>query len=232
MKAYEVISRLETGIPRQAEWSKGEPYGAFHVKPYAEIKRILYCVTPTEDVVDYFLKHGYDLLVSHHPFVTAKIPQAIFHTALDCCEGGLNDQWKDAIGLSSANHFDGTLGWHGSVQPILFSELVKCCEKFVGQKVLGQTFSNIQTIKSVVICSGLGGLVTSLARKTGADCYILGEALEPASKMGFPAVIEVGHTLSERIGVSLIRALLPSVQVDCAPLSLDRFGHEVFCMAG
>ena len=89
-------------------------------------------------------------------------------------------------------------------------------------------FSEIETINSVVICTGLGGLVTDLARKTGADCYILGEATEEAGKMGFKAVIEIGHTLSEQCGVNLIRSLLPGLTIDLAPIEVDYFGHEHF----
>jgi putative NIF3 family GTP cyclohydrolase 1 type 2 len=105
---------------------------------------------------------------------------------------------------------------------------VKRCEAFIGHKVIGQTYSEIEQIESVVICSGLGGLVTDLARKTKADCYILGEATQSAESMGFKAVIEIGHTLSEQMGINVIKAALPELQVDCAPTPADRFGREVF----
>jgi putative NIF3 family GTP cyclohydrolase 1 type 2 len=227
MNAKEVLRRLTRAIPKSAEWSHGEPYGGYNIDSKSDIQKILYSVTPTNEVIEYFEEHEYDLLVSHHPFMT-DVPQAIFHTALDCCEGGLNDQWRDALGVLDAKHFDGTLGWYGRIEPCSFKSLVKRCEAFIGHKVIGQTYSEIEQIESVVICSGLGGLVTDLARKTKADCYILGEATQSAESMGFKAVIEIGHTLSEQMGINVIKAALPELQVDCAPTPADRFGREVF----
>ncbi len=228
MKAEEVTSRLVKGVPKSAEWSVGEHYGPFSVDPKSEVKKVLYCVTPTAHVLTYFKKNGYDLLVSHHPFLT-EVPQIILHTALDCCAGGLNDQWAKALNLQNQLPFDGTLGAVGDLpKELSLQELVEKCEEFIGAKVIGQVYSRIKTIKSVVICSGLGGLVTDLAASSQADCYILGEATDAAENMGFPAVIEIGHTLSEKCGVNLIRALLPEIQVDSAPIEIDRFGREVW----
>lgn len=205
----------------------GEHYGAFGVRA-GEVKRVLYCVTPTPEVLRHFKKSGYDLLVSHHPFLT-DVPQVILHTALDCCAGGLNDQWAKALNLQNQLPFDGTLGAVGELpEPMSIEALTAKCEAFIGAPVIGQVHSRIPLIRSVVICSGLGGLVTDLARSTGADCYILGEATDRAENMGFPAVIEIGHTLSEKCGVNLIREILPEIVVDSAPLHLDRFGREVW----
>jgi putative NIF3 family GTP cyclohydrolase 1 type 2 len=228
MKAKEVINGLKTAIPTEIAWSQGEAYGPSNVDPEADIKKILYCVTATSQVVNFFKKNGYDLLVSHHPYRVPSIPQFIAHTALDCCKGGLNDQWREALDIKDPKNFDGTLGWYGKIDPISFPDLIKKCEKFINHRVIGQTYSELKTIESVVVCSGLGGLVTDLARATKAQCYILGEAMSPAEEMGIPAVIEIGHTLSEQMGVSLIQKLFPQLQVDLAPLEIDTFSNEVY----
>jgi putative NIF3 family GTP cyclohydrolase 1 type 2 len=227
MKASHVIDILTQAAPREIEWSKGEPYGAFNIPAGLDVKKVLFCVTPTQEVCDHFKKSDYDLLISHHPY-QRDVPQIILHTALDCCENGLNDQWRDALGVQDPKHFDGTLGWHGKIEPISFEALVKKCEKFMGHKVIGQTYSKLEVIRSVVICTGLGGLVTNEAKSSGAECYILGEAVAPAKQMGFPAVIETGHTISEQMGVVLIRKLLPEIQIDLAPLEIDYFGKETY----
>ena len=227
MIAHEVIEKLTRAIPREIEWSSGESYGPFNIDRNTDIQKILYCVTPTPEVIDYFYKNHYDLLISHHPYVK-RVPQIILHTALDCCAGGLNDQWRDALGIKNAKHFDGTLGWYGEIEPTSFASLVKRCEAFMGHQVQGQVYSTIEIVRSVVVCSGLGGLVTDLARKTNADCYIFGEATQKAKDMGFKAIIETGHTISEQIGVYLIREVLPELQVDLAPLEIDYFGREVY----
>lgn len=227
MNIKTLIHTLTDAIPKTAEWARGEPYGPYNTDSVSSVRKILYCVTPTGEVVEFFKKNNYDVLISHHPMIVG-VPQLIFHTALDCCDGGLNDQWRDALQLKNARHFDGTLGWFGSISPTHIEDLVAAAEKFMGQKVIGQIYAKHLLIKSVVICTGLGGMVTDLARKTGADCYLLGEACEPAAEMGFNAVIETGHTRSEQIGINLIKQHLPGIQVDLAPTPEDHFGRECY----
>lgn len=227
MKAHEVIQILTAAIPQEDTWGSKEAYGPYNVDPSSGVRKILYCVTPTPEVVSYFKKNKYDLLISHHPFPT-NVPQLIFHTALDCCKGGLNDQWATALGIKNPEHFDRNLGWAGQIEPISFQNLCKKIESFTERKILGQAVSKKSMIESVVVCSGLGGLVLDTALKTKADCYILGEALWDAKKSGFNAVIETGHTNSEWIGIHLFRKLLPQVTIDLAPETIDYFGDETY----
>lgn len=228
MKTRDVIDILTAAIPNSDTWSKGEPYGAFNVDPEAEIEKILFCVTATEEVKTYFLKNNYDLLISHHPYKT-DVPQLIFHTALDCCKGGLNDMWSEAVGIQNAQHFDRNLGWYGKIAPISLHDLCQKIELFTERKILGQACSKKKLIESVAVCSGLGGMVVHSALKTDVDCYIIGEATWNAKTSGFNAVIETGHTNSEWIGIRLIQKLLPSsLVIDLAPSTLDLFGGEIY----
>ena len=230
MKMADLIRVAKSACSEEIAWTRGEAYGEYNIQDYnKDVKKVLYCVTATPHVVDYFKKNGYDLLISHHPFRTS-VPQLIFHTALDCCEGGLNDQWRDHLQLKAPyKHFDGTLGWHGEINPIPFQELVRKVALFSGSKTIdGEIYCDKpnRLIKSVVICSGLGGMVTELAHATGADCYIIGEKIQSGKTSGFKAMIETGHTNSEWMGVLLFKKILRGVQVDLVPQELDYFGRE------
>jgi putative NIF3 family GTP cyclohydrolase 1 type 2 len=233
MRADRVVSIILNAIPHEASWEamKYEAYGSFGVNPKTEVRRVLFCVTPTYQVEKYFSDNKYDLLVAHHPYPEAgrTIPHIVTHTALDCCTGGLNDQWRVGLGIKNAKHFDKQLGWYGEIEPIGFGALCRKVEAFMERKILGQTFSKLDTIRSIVVCSGLGGSVTNLALATGADCYLMGEACMEASETGFNAIIETGHTNSEWIGVRLIRKLLNphGIVVDLAPDTIDYFSGEI-----
>jgi len=227
MKIKDVISLLKEAIPYSHSWVQ-ESYGAYGIKnPEKEVKKILYCVTATSEVEHYFRAHKYDLLISHHPFIVQGIPQLIFHTALDCCPNGLNDMWAKYLNVQDSKPFDRNLGDVGTIEKTTFNDLVAKIETFIGHKIIGLKYSNGQPIESVVICTGLGGMVINQASCTKADCYITGELFSSdVADYGFKAVIEIGHTLSEFIGVTLFRSLLPDIQIDSAPLDIDYFSGE------
>jgi putative NIF3 family GTP cyclohydrolase 1 type 2 len=226
MKIKEIISILTKAIPIGDSWVQ-ECYGAYNIKNMEkDVKKILYCVTATNEVVRYFKKNGYDLLISHHPFVV-NVPQLVFHTALDCCKNGLNDMWANTLAVKNAVHFDRNLGWAGSIEKTSFEALTAKIEAFIGHKIKGVKYSTGEQISSVVICTGLGGMVIDQAAESKADCYITGELFSSSVKeYGFKAVIEVGHTLTEFMGVDLFRSLLPALQIDSAPLEIDYFNFE------
>lgn len=233
MVAADLIKLLTEAVPESDTWGKSrEPYGFTELDEAVDVKSVLYCVTPTKEVVEAFKAGGYDLLISHHPFRVGGVPQAIFHTCLDCCNGGLNDMWKDALGIKNARHFDENIGWVGEIEPITMNSLLTKIEAFTGKPVLGQVFCKpeLEHITSVVVCTGLGGLVNHSALATGAECYILGESCCRAEDSGFKAMVEVGHTNSEWIGVKLFKKLLEpyGVRVDGAEIGKDRFGGEVY----
>jgi putative NIF3 family GTP cyclohydrolase 1 type 2 len=172
------------------------------------------------------------MLVSHHPYVIPGVRQVVLHTALDCCAGGLNDQWRDALGVKNAKHFDGNLGWYGNVDPIHPDDLYQKVANFIGTAPIGACFTDKEVIESVCICTGLGGMVHARAQRiSNADCYIFGQDVADPNNSPFPSIIEVGHTLSEyATGLKVVREVLEpmGVKVDGADLKYDKFGTEVY----
>jgi putative NIF3 family GTP cyclohydrolase 1 type 2 len=232
----EVVRQLCRAIPYKDTWSTGERYGPYWVPRDLNIKKVLYCVTPTKGVTEQFIDGGYDLLVSHHPYFIPSVngikpPQIILHTALDCCEGGLNDQWRDVVGMKDAQHFDKNLGWAGKVDPIHPDDFYFKIRNFLGADPIGAVYCDKNVIESVVVCSGLGGMVEMEAWYSGADCYVLGQACSDPQNSRFPAMIEIGHTLSEHgTGLKKVRSILEpmGITVDGADLKYDIFGSEVY----
>jgi len=228
----ELAARTTRAVPLEVSWTVDEPYGPYGIRDWqVAVHRVLYCVTPNEDVIGYFTRNGYDLLISHHPFVVGKVPQLVLHTALDCCEGGLNDMWRDALGLQRAEHIDGTLGWYGSVGAITPQELSRRVEDFC-DLIEGEFWFDPRRvaagINSVAVCSGLGGVIVDRTLSTGADAYVTGELIQAPWKTGFACVIETGHTRSEIHGVRLLRQILPEVIVDVAPEGVDAYRGETW----
>jgi len=231
MNVRDIAKILTERVPNADTWCPNETYGGQECDIDTEVKKVLWCVTAHDNMVPYCKEKGYDMLISHHPMVVKGIPQVVLHTALDCTKGGLNDMWKDFLNVGNAQHFDRNLGWYGAIEPMKFSDLVKKCEAFIGSSIIGEAWAKDgpdTMISSVVICTGLGGMVTEQAAKTGADCYVLGESTRKAEYMGFKGVIEIGHTKSEKMGIRVVKEMLEphGVQVDPAPDNLDWYGWK------
>jgi putative NIF3 family GTP cyclohydrolase 1 type 2 len=241
---------LVAAVPVKDTWahSIGETYGPYNINSAnenQEVRKVLYCVTGSQEIVEYAKKNGYDLLVSHHPFVIGNVyPQVVLHTALDMCSGGLNDMWRKAMGMKNAELYDKNLGWFGEIEPIKFSDLIAKVQKFTGG-ILGlqKCQDEDRLIRTVCTCSGLGGFVQHIVEQKNPDVFITGQMLgrywgaadedhQFWGKRSGPklnAVIETGHTFSEWCGVYLFKKLLEplGIQVDYVPMEIDHFGGEI-----
>jgi len=233
MQLGKLVEVCHAGIPQSSTWrgTAGEQYGGpFGVSDMdKDIRRVLYSVTHSVGVEHYAMLNAYDLTISHHPATSWRLPHLVYHTALDCCEGGLNDMWAAAIGMTTHNHFDENLGAVGRIAPTSILNLVESCRKFSGD-IIGALKSDGQPIQSVVICTGLGGMVLDTVESWGPDCYITGQLIHDPRHSSIPNVIEIGHTLSERCGITMFEKLLRphGVTVDSVPLSMDVFGGETY----
>jgi putative NIF3 family GTP cyclohydrolase 1 type 2 len=233
MKLGALIETCNAGIPQSRTWrgTQGEGYGAqcHGLGLDTEIRKVLYCVTHAPEIEHYAVSHGYDLTISHHPCTRARLPHLVYHTALDCCRNGLNDMWASALGLTTHTTFDDTLGAVGRIQPTPFEDVVGLCKKFCGD-VIGAQKRGTTNIEKIVICTGLGGMVLDIVERFSPDCYITGELVRDPEQSPIPNIIEIGHTLSERCGVTMFETLLKphGVGVDIAPIAIDVFGGETY----
>ncbi|MCX7990685.1 MAG: Nif3-like dinuclear metal center hexameric protein [Proteobacteria bacterium] len=230
----EVVRLFEEHIPQTEGWRyfKSETYGGFNItedisdKP---LKRVLYCVTASEELGRYSLEHGYDLLFAHHPFVIPGVPMFIAHTPLDCCEGGLNDILADIVGLKKERHIVDNLGWYGHLDEpdgVVIDEIIARLERHSIPIKGNIILDGNRNVKTGVVCSGLGGLISDEVIDLKPDLYVTGQLSYKIFQMN---VIELGHTNSEQIGVYTLRNILSGydITVDLAPVELDVFGNEI-----
>lgn len=229
MTIDELIETLEKEIPQKDTWTRcaDELYGECYILDGdKEVKKVLYCVTADEKIKEYFFKNNYDFLIAHHPFRIMRVPMFIAHTAFDCCKNGLNDIWKDILGLKNATHIVDNLGWIGELEKeMTLDEIIDIINKNDIEIAGGVYNLTNKPIKTVAVCSGLGGMIIDKVEALNPDCYITGELLSP--KTCIKNVIEVGHTNSERIGVLTLRKIFPNLTIDVAPKEIDVFGKEM-----
>ena len=221
MTVAELYSKLSELYPEnlRCEWDND---GVMCTDDYSkEINNVLVALDVTEATVDYAIKHGFDLIVSHHPLVffsqkslvpasytqrklikliKAGVTVFSFHTRLDAVDGGVNDVLCKLLNLKNVSK--------DNLEPIgRVGELTENME-------LGQFAKNIKSVlntpfvlyngnksvKKVYVVGGDGKDLISRAISMGADTLFTGRAsyntIIDAADMGLN-IVEAGHFFTE-----------------------------------
>ena len=208
-----------------------------------EVRRVLVALDVTADVAEKAATEGYDLIVSHHPFIfkglksvtddnflgnkaisliSKGISVASFHTRLDAVEGGVNDTLASLLELKNVLPFgEEGIGRIGELEGnITLGELAKKVRKALGAPfVLCADGKKIP--KRVAVLGGEGGDDIEAAREAGADTYISGRlgyhSMTDAPDFGMN-LIEAGHYYTEApvcaVLARLIREADEKIEVD------------------
>ena len=188
----------------------------------AEVKKILVSLDVTEEIVDYAIDQGFDLIISHHPLifrpigsvteenhVSRKVVKLIanaisvfsFHTRADRAKGGVNDRLAEILGLTDAVPFgEDSLGRIGTLpeeyELEIFADAVKLALGADSIKVA----DGYNPVKKVAVVGGDGKDFVSDALHMGADTYVSGRlsynVMQEAADMGIN-LIEAGHYFTE-----------------------------------
>lgn len=188
----------------------------------AEVKKVLLTLDVTEEIVDYAIDRGFDLIISHHPLifrpiasvteenhVSRKVVKLIanavsafsFHTRADRAVGGVNDRLADILGLKDVVPFgeDG-LGRIGTLSEEYELEIFADAVKLALGADSIKLADGYNSVKRVAVVGGDGKDFVLDALKMGADTYVSGRlsynVMEDAADMGIN-LIEAGHYFTE-----------------------------------
>ncbi len=192
-----------------------------------EVRRVLVALDATANVCEKAVEGGYDLILTHHPFIfkglraledenaifakamkliNAKISVMCFHTRLDALSGGVNDTLAGVIGLKNVESFIGEglpIGRVGELDAPMslndFAELVK--EKLGSPFVLASDAG--REVRRVAVVGGDGKDFIGEVRALGADTYLSGRfdyhsMTDTPDAIGTPInLLEAGHFYTE-----------------------------------
>ena len=217
----------------------------------SEVYRVLVALDVTEEIVDYAIERGFDLIVSHHPLIfkpissldeenhiSRKLIKLVcsgisvfsFHTRLDKLCGGVNDRLADILGIKDVRPFgEGDLGRIGVIEETMdLQDFAYRVKQLCGSDVIryADGFSDVHT---VALVGGDGKGYVKAAIDEGADTYISGRigynVMEEAPEMGIN-LIEAGHYFTEQHITEFIRELLtsfdPNLYVEIADSNMIR----------
>ncbi len=217
----------------------------------AEVKKVLLTLDVTEEIVDYAIDRGFDLIISHHPLifkplksvsednhVSRKVVKLIanaisvfsFHTRADRAKGGVNDRLAEILGLADTAPFGedglgriGTLSEEYELE--IFADAVKLALGADSVKVS----DGYNSVRRVAVVGGDGKDFVADALRMGADTFVSGRlsynVMEDAADMGIN-LIEAGHYYTE-IAITeyfseIIARLDPNIYTEIADSNVIR----------
>ena len=187
-----------------------------------EVGRVLVCLDVTEEIVDYAIETGYDLIVSHHPLIfkplssvsldnhigrkvikllTSGVSVFSFHTRADKAFGGVNDLLADILEMTDVKPFgEGGMGRIGAVDEITLEDFAYRLKETLSAD--GVRYADgYNTVRRVAVLGGDGKDFVRAAVEAGADTYVSGRIsynmMEEAAEMGIN-LIEAGHYFTEQ----------------------------------
>lgn len=221
MTVKELYRTLEERFPASlsAEWDHDGVMCC--PDPDAPVRRVLCTLDVTEAAVDYAVKSGADLILSHHPLLfhplcsltaetaagrklmallRAGISVLSFHTRADAAEGGVNDTLVDLLGLLDARAFADGLGRIGRLST------ARSAEEFAADvaSLLGAPAVTLgdagRPVRQVAVLGGSGKGEVAAAIAAGADTFLSGrlsyESVNEAAELGIN-LVEAGHFYTE-----------------------------------
>ncbi len=243
MTVKELYKKLDALIPRalSCEWDNDGlmccPDGE------REVRKVLVSLDVTDKTVNVAISGGYDLIVSHHPFIfkglksingenhvgekaIALIKNGVsvfsFHTRLDAADGGVNDTLADLLCLEDVIPFgEGGIGRIGALpEAISAEELAARVRDALGAEGVWLSEANIPC-RRIAVLGGNGGDDVEAAIAAGADTYISGElkyhSMADASELGIN-LIEAGHFYTEdpvcAVLCGMIEKISPDIECD------------------
>ena len=239
MTVKEVYERLTERIPEalREDWDNDGLMCC--ADGTAEVRRTLITLDVTEEIVDYAVQNGFDLIVSHHPLIFRPLKAVVedhhvarkvitlikndisvisLHTRADKVQGGVNDTLCDILGIKDAVPFgEGFLGRVGNLKEELtmedFSYLLKGLLDCDGVKVSDACIP----VQRVAVVGGDGKDFVDDALAAGADTLVSGRlsynVMAEASEMGIN-LIEAGHFFTEHPITSFFQNILMRMDND------------------
>ena len=223
MNVRELFDRLEDRIPPELRCAWDNDGLMCCADGSAEVERVLVTLDVTEELVDYAIQSGFDLIVSHHPLifkpiksvtddghVARKVIKLItngvavfsFHTRADKVTGGVNDLLCERLGISDAVPFgEGFIGRVGDIdEECTLDDFAYKLKELLGADIV-RVSDGYNTVSRVAVCGGDGKSLVNDAIAMGADTYVSGRigynVMEEAQEMGIN-LIEAGHYFTEQ----------------------------------
>lgn len=186
-----------------------------------DVKKILLCLSVTQNIINQAAEKGYDFIIAHHPlfFVplsfNKNIPIYSAHTNLDKVDGGTTDTLIKILGFNKAQKFSDFLRFVLLEKEMSLDDFVNLIKEKLNIKTL-RVINNLnrQTISKIAFCAGSGMDFLDKVQENKADVFVTGDVKYHNALESNVIIIDVGHFESELPILTTIKNLLEPLNLE------------------
>ena len=204
MNKYDIVRKIEEFAPLETQESWDcSGWGVELSDP--DIKKILFALTVTDDVVNQALNSGCDMIISHHPLFYVplwykQINIYSAHTNLDIAEGGTTDTLIEKLGFKKT-FTDGFMRMVELEEPITVEELRNRLLT-ISPRLRYVNNCAAKTIKTIGFCAGSGSEFIG-----STDAFVTGDVKFHTALEAKTVVFDIGHFESEILAPELLKSI-------------------------
>lgn len=225
MNINKIINLIENFAPpvTQENWDCSG-YQILNKSINKDVKKVLLCLSFTENVIEQAITNGCDLIIAHHPLFfipfnfNKNIPIYSAHTNLDKANGGTTDTLIKILGFNEAQKIGDFLRLVELQDGITLSDfinLVKVKLKIEHLKIVNNKNINGTTIlNKIAFCAGSGTEFLTEAQNSGAYIFVTGDVKYHTALDSNVIIFDVGHFESERPVLNTIKELIKPLNVE------------------
>lgn len=220
MEINKAIELIENFAPLELQ-QKWDNSGWQLTYQQTDIKKILLCVSITENIINQAIEENCDLIIAHHPlfFVpfsfNKNIPIYSAHTNLDTTDGGTTDTLIKLLGFTQIKKIGEFLRIVELKKEIYlsdFSTLLKSKLKLENLRIVNNL--NQQKIQTIAFCAGSGADFINDATEIGADIIVTGDVKYHTALDSHIIIADVGHFESEYPVLTTLKDLLKKLNIE------------------
>lgn len=222
MYKYKITERIEIFAPSETQEDWDCSGWGINIEGYDEIRKIMLCLTVTEDVVKQAKEQNCDMIISHHPLFCVNCHSELVsesyapqinvycaHTNLDKAQGGTTDTLIETLGLSKhkvkiEHDFLRMINYKTTIED--FNNLLKKISP--NARIINN--NTVKELNKIAFCAGSGSEFINDAKDLGADCLITGDLKFHTALDSDIVVYDIGHFESEILILPVIKKIIGS----------------------
>ena len=220
MYKYKITERIEIFAPSETQEDWDCSGWGINIEGYDEIRKIMLCLTVTEDVVKQAKEQNCDMIISHHPLFCVNCHSELVsesyapqinvycaHTNLDKAQGGTTDTLIETLGLSKhkvkiEHDFLRMIDYKTTIEN--FNNLLKKISP--NTRVINN--NKVKELNKIAFCAGSGSEFINEAKDFGADCLVTGDLKFHTALDSDIVVYDIGHFESEILVLPIFEKII------------------------